>query len=176
MSVTPITEDLLIELGTEELPPKALKKLSNAFTQGIIDGLKKAGFEINDVESFAAPRRLAVLIKSVAAMQPDREVERKGPNLKAAYDADGNPTKAVMGFARSCGVEVGDLQQQETDKGVWLIFKATEEGHVLSDLIADIVNQSLAKLPIPKHMRWGDKNEEFVRPVHWVILLHDENV
>ena len=176
MSVTPITEDLLIELGTEELPPKALKKLSNAFTQGIIDGLKKAGFEINDVESFAAPRRLAVLIKSVAAMQPDREVERKGPNLKAAYDADGNPTKAVMGFARSCGVEVGDLQQQETDKGVWLIFRATEKGHVLSDLIVDIVNQSLAKLPIPKHMRWGDKNEEFVRPVHWVVLMHGANV
>ncbi len=172
MSATPITDDLLIELGTEELPPKALKKLSKAFTQGIVDGLEKAGFEINDVESFAAPRRLAVLVKSVAAMQPDREVERKGPNLKAAYDAEGNPTKAVMGFARSCGVEVADLQRQETDKGVWLVFKATEKGHVLSDLITDIVNQSLAKLPIPKRMRWGDKSEEFVRPVHWVVLMH----
>jgi glycyl-tRNA synthetase beta chain len=176
MSATPMTEDLLIEIGTEELPPKALIKLSNAFTQGVVDGLKKAGFEINDVESFAAPRRLAILIKSVAAMQPDREVERKGPNLKAAYDADGNPTKAVMGFARSCGVEVSDLQQQETDKGVWLVFKATEKGHVLSDLLADIVNQSLARLPIPKRMRWGNKNEEFVRPVHWVVLMHGADV
>jgi glycyl-tRNA synthetase beta chain len=176
MSATPMTEDLLIEIGTEELPPKALTKLSNAFTQGVVDGLKKAGFAINDVESFAAPRRLAVLIKSVAAMQPDREVERKGPNLKAAYDADGNPTRAVMGFARSCGVEVGDLQQQETDKGVWLVFKATEKGQVLSDLLADIVNQSLARLPIPKRMRWGNKNEEFVRPVHWVVLMHGANV
>jgi len=176
MSATPMTEDLLIEIGTEELPPKALIKLSDAFTQGIVDGLKKAGFEINDVDSFAAPRRLAVLIKSVAAMQPDREVERKGPSLKAAYDADGNPTKAVMGFARSCGVEVSDLQQQETDKGVWLVFKATEKGHILSDLLADIVNQSLARLPIPKRMRWGNKNEEFVRPVHWVVLMHGADV
>ncbi|MCK4676102.1 MAG: glycine--tRNA ligase subunit beta, partial [Gammaproteobacteria bacterium] len=132
------SQDLLIELGTEELPPKALKKLSDAFTAGIVDGLKKAGFEINQVESFAAPRRLALLIRDVAASQPDREVERKGPALKAAYDADGNPTKAVMGFARSCGVEVDALQQQETDKGVWLVFKATEKGQVLSTLIEDI--------------------------------------
>jgi len=176
MTATPKTDDLLIEIGTEELPPKALRKLSDAFTQGVVDGLKKSGFEIDDVESFAAPRRLAMLIKSVAVMQPDRAVERKGPNLKAAYDADGNPTKAVMGFARSCGVEVSDLQQQETDKGVWLVFSATEKGKVLSDLLADIVEQSLAKLPIPKRMRWGNKTEEFVRPVHWVILLHGENV
>ena len=176
MTATPKNDDLLIEIGTEELPPKALRKLSDAFTQGVVDGLKKAGFEIDGVESFAAPRRLAMLIKSVAVMQPDRAVERKGPNLKAAYDADGNPTKAVMGFARSCGVEVADLQQQETDKGVWLVFSATEKGKVLSDLLADIVEQSLAKLPIPKRMRWGNKTEEFVRPVHWVILLHGENV
>jgi len=176
MIATPKNDDLLIEIGTEELPPKALRKLSDAFTQGVVDGLKKAGFEIDGVESFAAPRRLAMLIKSVAVMQPDRAVERKGPNLKAAYDADGNPTKAVMGFARSCGVEVSDLQQQETDKGVWLVFSATEKGKVLSDLLADIVEQSLAKLPIPKRMRWGNKTEEFVRPVHWVILLHGENV
>ena len=99
-------DDLLIELGTEELPPKALKKLSQAFTNNIVDGLKKAGFEINDVESYAAPRRLAVLIKNIASSQPDREIERKGPSLKAAYDDDGKPTKAVMGFARSCGVDV----------------------------------------------------------------------
>jgi len=170
------TQDLLIELGTEELPPKALKKLSDAFSNGIVDGLKKAGFEIDVVESFAAPRRLAVLIKNVAASQPDRNVERKGPALKAAYDADGNPTKAVMGFARSCGVEVSELQQQETDKGVWLIFKATEKGRALSELIEDIINQSLAKLPIPKRMRWGDNDAEFVRPVHWLVLMFGDKV
>ena len=124
MSADALVDDLLIELGTEELPPKALKKLSAAFTHGIVEGLKKAGFEINELESFATPRRLAVLIKSVAVSQPDRDVERKGPSLKAAYDADGNATKAVLGFARSCGVDVEDLQQQETDKGSWLIFKA----------------------------------------------------
>lgn len=122
--------NLLIELGTEELPPKALLKLSGAFTAGIVDGLKKAGFAITDVKSFAAPRRLAVLIKDVATSQPDREIERKGPALKAAYDADGKPTKAVIGFARSCGVEVDQLQQQETDKGVWLVFKEIGRAHV----------------------------------------------
>ncbi|MBE9567688.1 MAG: glycine--tRNA ligase subunit beta [Proteobacteria bacterium] len=173
---TTATKDLLIELGTEELPPKALRKLSQAFTGGIVDGLKKAGFEIDAVESFAAPRRLAVLIRDLAGSQPDRDVERKGPNLKAAYDDDGNPTKAVMGFARSCGVEVGDLRQQETDKGVWLVFKATEKGRALSELIEDIINQSLAKLPIPKRMRWGDSDAEFVRPVHWLALMHGEDV
>lgn len=176
MSTDSFVDDLLIEIGTEELPPKALNKLSSAFTQGVVDGLKKAGFEINAVESFAAPRRLGVLIKSLSAAQPDREVERKGPNLKAAYDADGKPTKAVMGFAKSCGVEVSDLQQQETDKGAWLVFKATEKGQALSAIIENIINQSLAKLPIPKRMRWGDNDMEFVRPVHWVVLMHGNKV
>ena len=170
------TNDLLIELGTEELPPKALKQLSDAFSNGIVDGLKKAGFDIDAYESFAAPRRLAVLIKDVASAQPDRDVERKGPSLKAAYDDDGKPSKAVMGFARSCGVEVDALQQQETEKGVWLIFKATEKGKVLEALIEDIINQSLARLPIPKRMRWGNNDVEFVRPVHWLVLLHGDKV
>lgn len=171
-----VSDNLLIELGTEELPPKALKKLSTAFTAGVVEGLKKAGFEINDVESFATPRRLAMLIKDVAVSQPDREVERKGPALKAAYDADGNPTKAVMGFARSCGVEVDALQQQETDKGVWLVFKATEKGQLLSALIENIIDQSLSKLPIPKRMRWGSNDAEFVRPVHWLVLMHGKTL
>jgi len=171
-----ITEDLLIELGTEELPPKALKRLSEAFSNGVVDGLKKAGFDIDAYDSYAAPRRLAVLIKDVAFAQPDRDVERKGPSLKAAYDADGNPSKAVMGFAKSCGVEVSDLQQQETEKGVWLVFKATKEGQALSALIEDIINKSLTRLPIPKRMRWGNKNVEFVRPVHWLVLLHGDKV
>ena len=171
-----MSKDLLIELGTEELPPKALKKLSDAFTQGIVDGLKQAGFEIGDVQSYAAPRRLAVLIKDVPDSQPDRDVERKGPNLKAAYDADGNPTKAVEGFARSCGVAVDELGQEETDKGTWLVFKANEKGKPLSELLQNIIEQSLNKLPIPKRMRWGDSDAEFVRPVHWLVLLHGSDV
>jgi len=165
-------DDLLIELGTEELPPKALKKLSQAFTTGVVDGLQKAGFVIDAFESFAAPRRLAILIKNLEASQPDRNIERKGPALKAAFDNEGEPTKAVLGFARSCGVEVADLQQQETDKGVWLVFKATEKGQPLADLIEGIINQSLLRLPIPKRMRWGDSDVEFVRPAHWLVLLH----
>lgn len=171
-----MSKDLLIELGTEELPPKALKKLSDAFTQGVVDGLTEAGFEISDVKSYAAPRRLAVLIKGVADAQPDRDVERKGPNLKAAYDAEGKATKALEGFARSCGVAVDELTQEETDKGAWLVFKANEKGKPLSELLQNIIEQSLNKLPIPKRMRWGDNTAEFVRPVHWLVLLHGSEV
>jgi len=171
-----MSNDLLIELGTEELPPKALKKLSDAFTQGIVDGLGEAGFEIGEIQSYAAPRRLAVLIKNVPDSQPDRDVERKGPSLKAAYDADGNPTKAVEGFARSCGVSVDELAQEETPKGTWLVFKASEKGKPLAELLQGIIEQSLKKLPIPKRMRWGDSDAEFVRPVHWLVLLHGSEI
>ena len=169
------SDDLLIELGTEELPPKALLRLSQAFTQGVCDGLQKAGMNIGDVHSYAAPRRLAMLIKNVPGSQPDREVERKGPSVQAAFDAEGKPTKAVMGFARSCGVEVAELQQQDTDKGAWLVYKSTEQGQNLKAILAEIIIQSLAKLPIPKRMRWGNRNAEFVRPVHWVVIMHGSN-
>lgn len=168
--------DLLIELGTEELPPKALLRLSQAFTQGVCDGLTKAGMDIGEAHSYAAPRRLAMLIKDVPATQPDREVERKGPSVKAAFDVEGKPTKAVQGFASSCGVAVEDLQQQETDKGAWLIYKSTEKGQALKDILADSITQSLAKLPIPKRMRWGSRDAEFVRPVHWLVILHGQQL
>jgi len=176
MSSETLAADLLIELGTEELPPKALKRLSEAFSAGIVDGLKKAGFDASDVASFSTPRRLAVLIKDLPEAQPDRKVERRGPNVEAAFDVDGNPTKAVQGFARSCGVEVDQLEQQETDKGTWLVFSAVEPGKNISDLIEDIVSQSIAKLPIPKRMRWGSNTTEFVRPVHWLVLMHGDKV
>lgn len=171
-----VNKDLLIEIGTEELPPKALQRLSDAFTRGVAEGLTDAGLKIGHVQSYATPRRLAVLIEDVPNAQPDRDIERKGPSLKAAYDGEGKPTKAVEGFARSCGVSVGELEQQETDKGTWLVFKATEKGQPVSELVPGIVNQSLAKLPIPKRMRWGDNDAEFVRPVHWVVMMHGKDV
>jgi glycyl-tRNA synthetase beta chain len=171
-----MSKELLIEIGTEELPPKALQRLSDAFTRGVAGGLTDAGLKTGHVQSYATPRRLAVLINDVPDAQPDRDVERKGPSLKAAYDADGKPTKAVEGFARSCGVSVDELEQQETDKGTWLVFKATEKGLPVSELVPGIVNQSLAKLPIPKRMRWGDSEAEFVRPVHWIVMMHGKDV
>jgi len=171
-----VNKDLLIEIGTEELPPKALQRLSDAFTRGVAEGLTDAGLKIGHVQSYATPRRLAVLIDDVPSAQPDRDIERKGPSLKAAYDGEGKPTRAVEGFARSCGVSVDELEQQETDKGTWLVFKATEKGQPVSELVTGIVNQSLAKLPIPKRMRWGDNDAEFVRPVHWVVMMHGKDV
>ncbi|MDA3868542.1 MAG: glycine--tRNA ligase subunit beta, partial [Gammaproteobacteria bacterium] len=171
-----MNKDLLIELGTEELPPTALRKLSEAFTQGVAEGLAQAGFETGSVHAYATPRRLALLIKAVPASQPDRDVERKGPSVKAAYDAEGKPTKALEGFARSCGVGIDELEQEETDMGAWLVIRSNEKGRPLADLIQGIVEQSLAGLPIPKRMRWGDSDAEFVRPVHWLVLLHGAEI
>ena len=168
--------DFLVEIGTEELPPKALKNLSAAFTKGIVSGLKEAGLVAEEIIPYAAPRRLAVWIKSAPQRQEDQIVERKGPAVKAAFDAEGNPSKAAQGFARSCGVEVADLQRQETPKGAWLLFRQQQEGQPTADLLPEIVAQSLAALPIPKRMRWGDGEAEFVRPVHWIVMLADDQV
>ncbi len=170
------TKDILIEIGTEELPPKALKTLSNAFTSGVITGLKDASLEADEVISYAAPRRIAVLLKSLPIKQEDQSVERKGPAKAAAFDGEGNPTKAVEGFAKSCGVTPFELEEVETPKGIWLVFRQDVEGKNTSELIQDIVNKSLAKLPIPKRMRWGSSDIEFVRPVHWIVMMQDDQV
>lgn len=170
------TRDLLIEIGTEELPPKALSTLAEAFESGILDGLSKAGIPFGAARRFAAPRRLAVLLHDVVTVQPDRMLERRGPALKAAFDQAGKPTKATEGFARSCGVDVSALQIQTTDKGAWLVYTSTEAGAATTALLPEIIDASLAALPIPKRMRWGDRAEEFVRPVHWVVLLFGEEV
>ena len=167
--------DLLVEIGTEELPPKALPKLSRAFGAELRNGLTQAGVTHGDVVLYAAPRRLAILIKEVSTHQPDRTQERRGPALQAAFDADGNPTKAVQGFARSCGVEPGDLEKMETEKGTWLVFRQTVQGKPTAELVPEMVESALAALPIPKRMRWGDRKEEFVRPVHWVVMLLGED-
>lgn len=171
-----MNRDCLIEIGTEELPPKALQRLSDAFAHSVAEGFDEAGLQIGDVLPFATPRRLAVLIRDVPVAQPDRDIERKGPSLKAAYDDDGKATRAVEGFARSCGVSVDELEQQETDKGTWLVFRAKEKGRPVQELVPVIVDQALAGLPIPKRMRWGDSSAEFVRPVHWVVMMHGKNI
>ena len=170
------TRDLLIELGTEELPPKALKKLINAFEASIKQGLEKAELSFTKIQSYAAPRRMAVIVSSLETSQEDRLVERRGPAVSAAFDDDGNPTKAVQGFARSCGVEVTDLEKMETDKGAWLVFKQQQTGAETASLVPDILQQALNDLPIPKRMRWGDLPGEFVRPVHWLVLLFGDDV
>lgn len=170
------TRDLLIEIGTEELPPKALPNLSLAFERGIAEGLEKAGLAGGALRRFATPRRLAVRVDRLPARQPDRQLERRGPALGAAFGPDGQPTKAAEGFARSCGVTVAELQRQETDKGAWLVHVNTEPGAPTADLIPPIVEAALAALPIPKRMRWGDRDDEFVRPVHWVVLLFGTEV
>ncbi|MBW4935055.1 glycine--tRNA ligase subunit beta [Marinobacter sp. F4206] len=170
------TQDFLVELGTEELPPKALKPLSDAFTQGITRGLEDAGIEFGKVEAFAAPRRLAVRVRDLSDAQPDKPVEKRGPAVKAAFDDAGNPTRALTGFATSLGVTPDQLDTLETDKGAWVVYRTVEKGKPTVELMPELVEQSLAALPIPKRMRWGAHRTEFVRPVHWVVLLFGNKV
>ena len=163
--------DLLVEIGTEELPPKALEGLSGAFSDGLSTRLRETRIAFGEIESFATPRRLALLVHNVALRQPDEESVRRGPALGAAFDAAGQPTQAALGFARSCGVEVSELEAERTDKGAWLGFRQRQVGKATSEIIVDIIRQVLHRLPIPKRMRWGAGEEEFARPVHWVIVL-----
>lgn len=165
------TADLLIEIGTEELPPLALKRLSEAFATGIVQGLKNLGLSYGEHRVFATPRRMAVLVCSVSLRQADRDIERKGPAINAAYDAQGKATPAAVGFAQSMGVTVAELQTLKTEKGAWLICRKQEPGQATAHFLPDLVKQVLQQLPIPKRMRWADRKEEFVRPVHWVVLM-----
>lgn len=172
------TRDFLFELGGEELPPKSLLKLSQSLAQGIIDGLQEAGLDIatEQVQAYATPRRLAVLIKDLPEQQADKVVEKRGPAIQAAYDANGNPSKAALGFANSCGTEFSALETLETDKGAWLIFKQAVQGQPAVNLLPDIVRKSLAQLPIAKRMRWGSSDHEFVRPVHNIVMLYGSEI
>ncbi|MGE5241217.1 MAG: glycine--tRNA ligase subunit beta, partial [Bacteroidota bacterium] len=169
---------LLVELLTEELPPKALARLMEAFSRGVHDGLKDRFFLAAGAEarSFATPRRLAVLIPDVLDKQPDRQIERKGPALASALDAAGKPTAALLGFAKSCGVDVDRLEKRSGDKGEYFVHAFKQKGEPLKQHLAAIVEAALKKLPIPKLMRWGDGEAQFVRPVHGVILLHGRKV
>ena len=176
MNATPQKDDLLIEIGTEELPPKALKRLSAAFTEHLAGALREAGLDFAEVRPFASPRRLAVQITALDPATPDKVVEKRGPALKAAFDDEGCPTRAAEGFARSCGVKVEDLDKLETDKGAWLVYRHEQPGQPVGALVPAMVQAALDALPIPKRMRWGDLEVQFVRPVHWVVMLFGDQV
>ncbi len=168
--------DLLFELGTEELPPKALKTLSDALRDNLAANLQSNDFSFDSIENYAAPRRLALIIRNLADSQPDKNVERLGPAVAGAFNDDGSAKPAAVGFAKSCGVEVDQLDHIETDKGERLGYTIAQKGQPLSELIEDMLNSALKKLPIPKPMRWGDRSEQFIRPVHWAVLLFGDQV
>ena len=169
------TQNFLVEIGTEELPPKALKTLATSFADNVEVELNQAGLSFDKIEWFAAPRRLAVKVLNLATQQPSKEIEKRGPPVSAAFDAEGKPTKAAEGWARGCGITVEQAERIATDKGEWLVHRAKIEGQPTKNLLNDIVATALAKLPIPKPMRWADKTVQFIRPVHTVtMLLGDE--
>lgn len=169
------TQNFLVEIGTEELPPKALKTLATSFADNVEAELNQAGLSFDKIEWFAAPRRLAVKVLNLATQQPSKEIEKRGPAVSAAFDAEGKPTKAAEGWARGCGITVEQAERIATDKGEWLVHRAKIEGQPTKNLLNDIVASALAKLPIPKPMRWADKTVQFIRPVHTVtMLLGDE--
>ena len=165
------TQNFLVEIGTEELPPKALKTLATSFADNVEAELNQAGLTFDKIEWFAAPRRLAVKVLNLATQQPSKEIEKRGPAVSAAFDAEGKPTKAAEGWARGCGITVDQAERIATDKGEWLVHRAKIEGQPTKNLLNDIVANALAKLPIPKPMRWADKTVQFIRPVHTVTML-----
>ncbi len=168
--------DFLVEIGAEEMPPKSLATLGEAFRDGIVAGLASAGLSHGTVDAYFTPRRLAVLVGKLLDRQPEQRVERRGPPVTAAFDAAGKPTRAATAFADSCGVKVGDLTRIQDAKGEFLFCRATRAGEPAAKLLPGIVQAALDALPIARRMRWGDGNAEFVRPVHWVVMLHGDAV
>ena len=165
-------QDFLVELGTEELPPKALKSLGEAFLAGVEKGLKSASLDYLQARYYAAPRRLAVLVERLQAQQPDRTLNLDGPPVQAAFDKDGNPTQAALGFAKKCGVDLAEIDRS----GAKLKFSQCIAGQAAVSLLPGIVEASLADLPIPKRMRWAARKEEFVRPTQWLVMLFGDAV
>ncbi|TVP92223.1 MAG: glycine--tRNA ligase subunit beta [Pseudomonadaceae bacterium] len=164
--------DFLVELGTEELPPKALKNLAEAFLHGVTSGLDEQGLDYQSARYYAAPRRLAILVEQLSSQQPDRSQQLDGPPLQAAFDADGAPTKAALGFARKCGVELSEIDQS----GPKLRYSKSIPGQPAVELLPAIVDHALAKLPIPKRMRWAARKTEFVRPTQWLVMLFGDQI
>ncbi|WP_350025056.1 glycine--tRNA ligase subunit beta [Providencia rettgeri] len=169
-------QTFLVEIGTEELPPKALRSLAESFAANFTAELDGADIAHGAVTWFAAPRRLALKVADLAASQPDREVEKRGPAISQAFGPDGQPTKAAEGWARGCGITVDQAERLTTDKGEWLLYRAQMKGQAVSELLVDMTSRALAKLPIPRLMRWADKDTQFVRPVHTVTLLLGSDV
>jgi len=168
--------DLLVEIGTEELPPKALRGLMDAFAGNLGNEINEARLEHGELHAYASPRRLAVIVEALAAGQEDRRLSQKGPPVSVAYDDKGKPLPPATAFAKKCGVEVSDLGRVETEKGAWLVAETVEKGRPTAELLPALIEKALADLPIPRRMRWGDGEAEFVRPVHWVVLLHGTDV
>ena len=168
--------DLLVEIGTEELPPKALRGLMDAFAANLGSEIDEARLEHGELHAYASPRRLAVIIEALAAGQQDRRLSQKGPPVSVAYDDDGKPLPPATAFAKKCGVDVAELGRVETEKGAWLVAETVEKGRTTAELLPALIEKALADLPIPRRMRWGDGEAEFVRPVHWIMLLHGADV
>ncbi len=170
--------DLLIELGCEELPPKALDAIRQAFFEAVLSGLEKSNISLDrqSSRSYSTPRRLALLIAGVAAGQPDLNQERRGPAVKSAFDGEGKPTGAALGFARSVGMEVSELETVSNDKGEWLYARIQQPGKPLSELIYPVLEQAIRQLPVPRPMRWASHDFSFVRPVHWLVVLHGDRL
>lgn len=164
-------QDLLIELGCEELPPKSLEKLINAFSDIFAKELDRLDLKYQEIIKFASPRRLATVIRGLSTQQNDKSIERKGPSLQSAFSEDGKPTRAAIGFAKSCGVEVAELSTEEGKKGSWLVYRSNVKGSTFEVLLPEILNTINRQLPIPKRMKWGDNSVEFVRPVKWLMIL-----
>lgn len=169
-------KDFLFEIGTEELPPKSLRKLGDALGKGISEGLAKAGLGYEEYRVYCTPRRLAVLVRKLNTTQPDTVNERRGPALTSAFNDQGRPTQAALGFAQSCGVDVDQLETLENNKGAWLVFRQPQKGRPASELLSSIIEAALARLPVPKYMRWGNLDAEFVRPVHWLVMLFGDEI
>jgi len=168
--------DFLIEIGTEELPPKALRALQLAFASDLAAGLAKAGLRHGELKSFATPRRLAAFVRRLAARQPDQKIERRGPPVNAAFDAEGLPTRAAQAFAASCKVSVEELQRREEARGAFLYYVGVRPGAAAVELLPGLVQGALDALPIPRRMRWGAGEAQFVRPVHWIAMLYGKEV
>ena len=168
--------DFLVEIGTEELPPKALRSLMTAFAETLEAAIDEARLAHGPVHAYASPRRLAVLIEALVRAQEDRKTTQKGPPISVAFDKDGNITAAGSAFARKCGVDIAALGRDKTDKGEWLSCDVVEAGKKTADIMPELIEKALAALPIPRRMRWGAGAAEFVRPVHWVVLLHGSKV
>ncbi len=170
------TQHLLFELGCEELPPASLNKLSNALLGNIQQGLSQADLSYGECIAYATPRRLAVLVKDLISAQADKSIDKRGPAVQAAFNDKGEPSKACLGFAKSCGTTVEQLSTLKTDKGEWLSYTQLVKGQASVDLIPEIITKSITQLPIAKRMRWGASSTEFVRPVHWTVLMYGSDI